>query len=106
MKKPTERTGRFPCAAEQGRLDVARLLLAGGADVRARGHSGETGLHSAAGDGQTEMVSYLLPLIGELDVPAQLFLDRILGRRLGQAQDHSVDGSRSVPAVRIVTVVF
>ena len=68
LKRPTERTLRFLRAAEQGRLDVAKLLLAGGADVRAKGHSGESGLHSAAGNGQAEMVSYLLPLIGELDV--------------------------------------
>ena len=43
LKRPTERTLRFLRAAEQGRLDVAKLLLAGGADVRAKGHSGESG---------------------------------------------------------------
>ncbi|MEE8285092.1 MAG: ankyrin repeat domain-containing protein [Gammaproteobacteria bacterium] len=68
LKRPTERTLRFLRAAEHGRLDVAKLLLAGGVDVRAKGHSGESSLHSAAGNGQAEMVGYLAPLIGEPDV--------------------------------------
>ena len=33
------------CAAEQGRLDIARFLLEQGADVQAQGQSGETPLH-------------------------------------------------------------
>jgi ankyrin repeat protein len=68
VSKPADRTLRFLRAAEQGRVHVARMLLAAGADVRAGGHSGETGLHCAAGGGQTEMVTYLLPLIGAVDV--------------------------------------
>ncbi|MHC4320274.1 MAG: ankyrin repeat domain-containing protein, partial [Planctomycetota bacterium] len=68
MSKPANRTLRLLCAAEQGRFHVAEMLLAAGADVRAGGRSGETGLHSAAGGGQTKMVTYLLPLIGAVDV--------------------------------------
>jgi ankyrin repeat protein len=49
-------------------LDENARPLAASADVRAGGHSGETGLHSAAGGGQTEMVTYLLPLFGAVDV--------------------------------------
>jgi ankyrin repeat protein len=68
LSKPANRTLRLLCAAEQGRFHVAEMLLAAGADVRAGGRSGETGLHSAAGGGQTKMVTYLLPLIGAVDV--------------------------------------
>jgi ankyrin repeat protein len=68
LSNPANRTLRLLRATEQGRFHVAKMLLAAGADVRAGGHSGETGLHSAAGGGQTEMVTYLLPLIGAVDV--------------------------------------
>ncbi|MHC4129749.1 MAG: ankyrin repeat domain-containing protein, partial [Planctomycetota bacterium] len=68
MNKPANRTLRLLRAAEQGRRHVAQMLLDGGADVTASGPSGETGLHSAAGGGQTEMVGFLLPLIGTIDV--------------------------------------
>ena len=68
MNKHAVRTMRLVRAAGLGRRHVAQMLLDSGADVTAGGHSGETGLHSAAGGGQTEMVSYLLPLIGAVDV--------------------------------------
>jgi ankyrin repeat protein len=64
--------------------------LAAGADVTAGGHSGETGLHSAAGGGQTEMVTYLLPLIGAVDVR-----DEFGGTPLHWAvREHQIDVTR------------
>ncbi len=67
LKKPNEQTLRFHRAAEQGKLQVAQMLLDNGVDVNARGLIGETVLHSAAGDGQSEMVTFLLSLIEEVD---------------------------------------
>jgi ankyrin repeat protein len=90
LSKPADRTLRLLRAAEQGRFHVARMLLAAGADVRAGGHNGETGLHSAAGGGQTEMVTYLLPLIGAVDVR-----DEFGGTPLHWAvREHKIDVTR------------
>ncbi len=68
MTTINECTARFFRAAEQGYFHVAKMLLDAGADISARGECGESVLHTAAGDGQEEMVEYLLPLVGKVDV--------------------------------------
>lgn len=47
-------------AAVAGRLDIARLLIARGADVNARGEGGYTPLHEVAGGGRIEFARLLL----------------------------------------------
>lgn len=47
-------------AAEEGHRAVAEALLAGGADPNARGSSGQTPLHGAAGNGHTSVVELLV----------------------------------------------
>jgi uncharacterized protein len=47
-------------AVVAGHLDIARLLVARGADVNARGEGGETPLHEVAGMGRVEFARLLL----------------------------------------------
>src|SRR5688500_10848699 len=68
LKAPSPITLRFLRAAEQGRLHVVQMLIAGGVDVTVRGETGETVLHSAAGDGLDQLVSFLLPSMRNVDV--------------------------------------
>jgi ankyrin repeat protein len=55
-------SGKTPLfqAASDGSLEIARLLVAGGANVNSRDRDGSTPLHSAAAGGQVEMVRFLL----------------------------------------------
>ena len=55
-------------AAIRGRIDVAELLLARGADVNV-GTGGNAALHGAAAFGQTAMVEWLLARGGHVDAP-------------------------------------
>ena len=50
----------FYIACRRGRLEVARFLLARGADVNARGYFGASALHWAAAEGQEGVVRWLL----------------------------------------------
>ena len=71
----------------EGRFgDVARLLVARGADVHARDHDGQTPLHRAAADGATETIAMLLAKgarAGESDADdvTPLHLAAVEGRR-------------------------
>jgi hypothetical protein len=59
VTKLTGRTALFEAACD-GRLEIARLLIARGANVNARNVSGATPLHDAAAGGSAEMVKLLL----------------------------------------------
>ncbi|HEY6304883.1 MAG TPA: ankyrin repeat domain-containing protein [Candidatus Angelobacter sp.] len=50
----------FYIAARNGRLDVAKFLLAKGADINCKGFFGAPGLHWAAVNGHKEMVEFLI----------------------------------------------
>ena len=68
---------RLHVAATRGEDDVARLLIARGADVDARNVQGSTPLHGAAANGHTSTVELLIAAgvdrtirDGTLNVPA------------------------------------
>src|SRR6185312_16352696 len=54
-------------AASNGRIGVAKLLLAKGADINFRTDEGSTPLHDAAFRGQAEMVKFLLDHHAEIN---------------------------------------
>ncbi|WP_165226565.1 acyltransferase family protein [Aquisphaera insulae] len=59
-KDPTLQLGPLYWAALEGNLDIARLLVERGADVKAKAGDGTTPLHGAAFLGRPEMVRFLL----------------------------------------------
>jgi serine/threonine-protein phosphatase 6 regulatory ankyrin repeat subunit B len=62
LKAATKPLGYTPlhCAAQQGHIDVARLLLKRGMDVNAHDSDQGTPLHNAALYGQVKMIRFLL----------------------------------------------
>jgi ankyrin repeat protein len=61
LRKPPRSAGNTPLhwAAETGRLDLAKLLLAYGADVNAKNQSSQTPVYFAARANQIEMAKFL-----------------------------------------------
>ena len=47
-------------AAQDGHVDVAKVLIRNGADVNAKDSDGETALHMAAEDGHVDVVKVLI----------------------------------------------
>ncbi len=69
-----QRNNRTPLhiASEMGRVDVVKVLLAAGADVRAQNKGGDTPLHFAAARGRVEAVKALLAGGSDVDIRSKL----------------------------------
>lgn len=60
IKPEKEGSGALHCAASNGQLDVVKILVERGANLRAFDECGATPLHISAEKGQIEVVKYLL----------------------------------------------
>jgi cytohesin len=64
-------------AVDENHLDVAKVLIAKGADVNAKGNNGKTALHSAVKNRNKDMVQLLLDKGAEVDFFAAAALGRM-----------------------------
>jgi ankyrin repeat protein len=74
-------------AAEEGKLEVVRLLIDRGADINHQDWDGETALMEAVQDDRLEVVELLLQrgaALGCLDSDCRTVLDRCKNEKIGQ----------------------
>ncbi|MGC2657592.1 MAG: ankyrin repeat domain-containing protein [Bryobacteraceae bacterium] len=79
INEPEAKTGATPLneAAFQGHIDVAKLLLARGADVRTKDYAGYSPIENALRQRQLDMVQLLLPLYHDRELPNHLLEEAI-----------------------------